>query len=189
MSVKIKIRNKKGMKDMSAYHEKKFDWCSFIIGILMTGVALFSFRTPITNLAAIVIVFAFSAIVKGIIQLIGHSQLKHFTYYQSKRLVFLGVINIIIGIFLLFNMTSSIVALPFVFSIWFIIESVGELLLASIYRDISKSYFWLMIISSALSIILGFILLSEPLIAALSISWLVGTYFLIAGILYIVRSF
>jgi uncharacterized membrane protein HdeD (DUF308 family) len=46
-----------------------------------------------------------------------------------------------------------------------------------------------MIISSALSIILGFILLSEPLIAALSISWLVGTYFLIAGILYIVRSF
>ncbi|MDR2277840.1 MAG: DUF308 domain-containing protein, partial [Vagococcus sp.] len=87
------------------------------------------------------------------------------------------------------NMTSSIVALPFVFSIWFIIESVGELLLASIYRDISKSYFWLMIISSALSIILGFILLSEPLIAALSISWLVGTYFLIAGILYIVRSF
>ena len=63
MSVKIKIRNKKGMKDMSAYHEKKFDWSSFIIGILMTGVALFSFRTPITNLAAIVIVFAFSAIV------------------------------------------------------------------------------------------------------------------------------
>ncbi|MFW7395189.1 DUF308 domain-containing protein, partial [Vagococcus fluvialis] len=65
---------------MSTYHEKKFDWSSFIIGILMTGVALFSFRTPITNLAAIVIVFAFSAIVKGIIQLIGHSQLKHFTY-------------------------------------------------------------------------------------------------------------
>ncbi len=188
MSVKIKIRNKKGMKDMSAYHEKKFDWSSFIIGILMTGVALF-IKIPMTNLAAIVIVFAFSAIVKGIIQLIGHSQLKHFTYYQSKRLVFLGVINIIIGIFLLFNMTSSIVALPFVFSIWFIIESVGELLLASIYRDISKSYFWLMIISSALSIILGFILLSEPLIAALRISWLVGTYFLIAGILYIVRSF
>jgi uncharacterized membrane protein HdeD (DUF308 family) len=78
MSVKIKIRNKKGMKDMSTYHEKKFDWSSFIIGILMTGVALFSFRTPITNLAAIVIVFAFSAIVKGIIQLICHSQLKHF---------------------------------------------------------------------------------------------------------------
>ena len=58
-----------------------------------------------------------------------------------------------------------------------------------IYRDISKSYFWLMIIASIISIILGFILLSQPLIAALSISWLVGTYFLIAGIIYTVRAF
>jgi len=48
MSVKIKIRNKKGMKDMSAYHEKKFDWSSFIIGILMTGVALF-IKIPMIN--------------------------------------------------------------------------------------------------------------------------------------------
>lgn len=174
---------------MSTHHKTKFDWSSFAIGLLMVVVALFSFRTPITNLAAIVLVFAFSAIFKGILQLFGHFKLKDFTYYRSKRLVFLGIINIIIGIFLMFNMTSSIVALPFVFSMWFIVESIGELLLASIYRDISKSYFWLMIISSIISIILGFILLSQPLIAALSISWLVGTYFLIGGIIYIVRSF
>ena len=174
---------------MSTHHETKFDWSSFIIGVQMILVALFSFKTPISNLAAIVLVFSFSAVLKGILQLFGHFKLKEYTYYQSKRLVFLGIINILIGIFLIFNMTSSIIALPFVFSIWFIVESIGELLLASIYRDISKSYFWLMIIASIISIILGFILLSQPLIAALSISWLVGTYFLIAGIIYTVRAF
>lgn len=169
--------------------QNKFDWGSFILGILMVFLALYSFQTPVSNLTAIVLVFSLSAITKGILQFFGYSTLKNFTFYRSKKLIFLGIFNILVGFFLMFNMSSSIVALPFAFSVWFIVESIGELFLAKFYRSISKGYFWLAIISGIIGIIIGIFLLSEPVVAALTLSWLVGLYFLNFGIFYIVRSF
>lgn len=166
-----------------------FDWSYLIIGILLILVSLYSFRTPITNLAAIVIVFASSAVFKGIIQLIAYSKIKKHTYYKSGILMILGILDIFIGIFLLFNLNASIVALPVVFSLWFLIQSVGELLMAGRLKNVSTSYFWFIVVASVINIILSLFLLSKPIIAALTLSFMVGTYFLVAGITYIVRAF
>ncbi|MEG2708915.1 MAG: DUF308 domain-containing protein [Vagococcus sp.] len=174
---------------MNDYQQRGFDWGSFIIGILLVFVALYSFKSPITNLTAIVLVFAFSAITKGILQLIWRNRIKKYIDYSSSRLIFLGVINLLVGFILLVNMSASIIALPFVFAFWFILESIGEASLLPSIKKVSNSHFWLVLIACIINIVLGIFLLFKPLVAAFTLSWLVGTYFLVAGITYIVRSF
>ena len=104
--------------------KRSFDWGSLILGILFIIVSLMSFRDPVGNLVAIVIVFGVLAILKGIFEIFLRNRFKDLTGYKAKMPILVGALDILIGIFLLWNMQASILALPFVFAIWFIVDSI-----------------------------------------------------------------
>ena len=94
-----------------------------------------------------------------------------------------------IGLFLLFNMTVGILALPYIFSVWFIIDSIGELIVSDIFKSINTGYYWFKIILNILGLVLGIMMLFNPIVSALTLSLIVGFYFLSSGIDFIVTSF
>ena len=142
------------------------DWGSLVLGILFVLTALISFQNPAGNLIAIVMVFAIFAIIKGIFEIFVRNRMKELLGYKAYAPIILGIIDILIGVYLLFNLNIGVAVLPFVFAIWFLFDSID-----------------------VLGIILGVMLLFNPLSSALTLSFLVGFYFMMFGISNIVYAF
>ncbi len=149
---------------------------------------MISFRDPVGNLVAIVIVFAIFAILKGLFELFLRSRVKELTGYKGKMPMVIGIIDLLIGIFFIFNIGAGVVALPYVFAVWFIIDSVLALFTADLFRGISEGHYWFTVVINVLGILLGIMLLFNPLSSALTLSFLVGFYFMVVGINQIVYA-
>ncbi|MTD40336.1 hypothetical protein GIX45_17270 [Erwinia sp. CPCC 100877] len=165
------------------------DWGSLILGILFVLTALVSFQDPAGNLLALVLVFAIFAILKGIFEIFVRNRMKELTGYKAYAPIVLGVVDIIVGVYLLFNPTIGVAALPFVFALWFIFDSVFSLFTLDLAKSVSNGYFWFKLIVDVLGVILGIMLFFHPLSSALTLSFLVGFYFMLYGITHIVYAF
>ncbi|MGL4695866.1 HdeD family acid-resistance protein [Enterococcus larvae] len=165
------------------------DWGSLLLGILFVIISLMSFQDPAGNLLAIVMIFAVFAIIKGVFEIFVRNRLKELTGYKSYMPLVLGAIDIILGIYLLLNLQIGVSVLPYVFAIWFILDSFFNLFTLDLAKAFHTGYYWFSLIVDVLGIILGFVLLFNPLSSALTLSFLVGFYFMMFGITYIVYAF
>ena len=165
------------------------DWGSLVLGILFVLTALISFQNPAGNLIAIVMVFAIFAIIKGIFEIFVRNRMKELLGYKAYAPIILGIIDILIGVDLLFNLNIGVAVLPFVFAIWFLFDSIFGLFTLDFAKRVSTGYFWFTLIVDVLGIILGVMLLFNPLSSALTLSFLVGFYFMMFGISNIVYAF
>lgn len=166
-----------------------FNWSSLILGVLFIIVALLSFQDPVGNLVAIVIVIGAFAIIKGIYEIFVRNKVKELTGYQSKMPIVIGIIDIIIGVLLLFNIGAGVITLPFIFAFWFLFDSILGLLTAGSARAFSNGYYWFTVIINIIGILLGIFLLFNPLSSVLTLSFLVGAYFMLVGITEIIYAF
>lgn len=171
--------------------EKKSEisWGYLLTGILFILVSLIAFKDPASSLVAIVYVFAFFAIYKGAFDLFFRRKIHQYTDHKSTLLIVLGLFDIAVGIFLLFNVSLGLVALPFIFAIWFIVDSVISLALSDVFKLKSNSYYWFNVVLNLIGIVLGIMLLFNPISSALTLAFLVGFYFMVIGISFIVNAF
>lgn len=168
---------------------KSFHWSSFLLGVLFLLTALLSFRDVTGNLLAIVMVYAIFAIIKGVYEIFLRNQLKQLTGIKTYFPIIVGVIDLIVGIYLLFHLDIGISLLPYVFAIWFLLDSIFSLLTLDFARVVSNGFFWFSLIIDSLGIIVGIMLLFHPITSMLTVSFLVGFYFMMFGIVEIVYSF
>lgn len=95
--------------------KRTIDWGSLILGILFVLVSLLSFQDPVGNLVAIVVVFAIFAFIKGIFELFVRNRLKELTGYKGKMPLIIGIIDILVGVFFLFNIGARSRSIAFCF--------------------------------------------------------------------------
>lgn len=169
--------------------EKEFDWLSLIEGILFILLSLLAFRNPNTSLRIIVVLFALVAIVNGIFSIMTRNRIKDWIGYHGTIFLVLGILEIIVGIILMFNTNAGLVALSYIFSFWFLTDSVRNLFLLDGVRLISKGYYWFSLILNVLGLFIGISLFFDPIVSLLTLSFLIGFYFMIIGIFYIIRAF
>ncbi|MBP2097366.1 HdeD family acid-resistance protein [Enterococcus rivorum] len=169
--------------------ERKNHWGYLLIGILYLLVSLLVFRNPAESLLALTIVFAVTAIIAGVVEITVNYKEKKEYGAKANFSIFMGVVDILIGIFFLWNFSAGMVALPIIFAIWFIVGSVANLFTLDFAKMISNGYYWFSLIVNILSIIVGGILLFHPILLIATVTFLVGCYFLINGILAIIVAF
>lgn len=166
-----------------------FSWPYFLMGILFVLASLFAFQDVTGSLVAIVYLFAILAIIKGVFELFFRRKLHEFTNQKSTLLIVLGIFDLIVGIFLFFNVEIGLLALPFTFAIWFIVDSVINLAEADIFKSVSKGYYWFVVILNIIGIILGVMLFFNPIVSAFTLAFLVGFYLMMIGISLITFAF
>lgn len=170
-------------------NKRSIDWPALILGVLFILVSLLSFSDPVGNLVSLVMFFAIFAILKGIYELLARNALRNLTGYKAYLPIIVGIIDIIVGIYLLLNLNIGVSILPYIFAIWFIVDSIFGLFTLDLAKIFSRGYFWFALIMDVLGIILGFMMLSNPLVSALTLSFLVGTYLMLFGITQIIYAF
>lgn len=166
-----------------------FDWFSLIVGILSVIAGWMVIANPAGSFLGLAYLFGVFALAKGIYELWFRSQIKNTLGESSTALMILGIVDLLIGIYLILHIGVSATILPYLFSVWFILDSIFELYLAKYIKAFSKGYYWFVIVLNVICLILGIIMLFNPMIAAGTLVWLVGFYFVFFGIAFITEAF
>ena len=98
--------------------------------------------------------------------------------------MFVGVLDILVGIIFVGNLGVSASSMPIIFALWCLAVGVIQLVVAYQFRKAQVSWGWTLT-SGILGILFAFLILSYPAVGVITITALMGTYILLFGILEI----
>ena len=163
-------------------------WGSLLLGILYILIAIFLLFTPLSSYVALSIMFAVAMFVSGIFEII-------FSIANKDRIsswgwvLASGIIDFIIGIFLMANINLSMEVLPYVVAFWIMFRGFSSCGYAmDLKRYGTHNWGWYMAFG-ILAIICGIAIIWQPGIGALSIVYMVAYALLIIGVFRIMLAF
>lgn len=142
-----------------------------------------------TTLKFVSIIFGIGAILKGIYEIWLRQTVTNLLNHRSVWLLVMAILDIILGLIFLFFHGIGVLTIAYIFAIWFIVDSIGQLQVANFYRQFGKGYYWLLIVLNILCIIIGVVLLFNPMLSAFTLVWLIATFLILIGITAIVAAF
>ncbi|MCL2348906.1 MAG: HdeD family acid-resistance protein [Planctomycetaceae bacterium] len=158
-----------------------FRFGNFLIGILFIAAALTAFRNPVGNLFAVAMIFGIMAILSGLWSI---------SHFRDCKLRFVtGLIEIAAGVLLLVHLEFVAKIIPYIFAVWFVCNSITNLTLLSYARNYGCGHWWFLLLMGILGIAIGIALFFNPVIAMLTLAFLVGFYLMIVGIIHIILAF
>ncbi|WP_217971601.1 DUF308 domain-containing protein [Staphylococcus xylosus] len=163
-------------------------WSSLIIGVSFLIIGVFIISFPEENLFAITWLIGLLFIINGFLEIFVRQVIKRTANQSATMLIILGIINIILGLLILFNVVTSTTFIVYLFAIWFIINAFFNMFNVTPLEKSNKIFHIISIILNILAILFGIILLFNPLIAAFIIAIFISAVFFIIGVSYIIDA-
>jgi uncharacterized membrane protein HdeD (DUF308 family) len=154
-----------------------------VAGILFGIIALL---LPGLTIASLVLLFAAYMLVDGILALVSAVRAAR-RHERWGMLIFEGIADLVAGAIALVFPLATVLAFVLLMGAWAIVS--GGLMLAATSRLNITHGRWLMVLSGAVSVIWGFLLIIWPLIGALVVTWWLGAYALIFGVTLLILGF
>ena len=156
----------------------KLNWSSLIIGTLLLIIAVVIFSNPVQNFYTLTWLIGLLIMIGGLFR----RTAKKLVGVNTKLILINGIIDLIFGILVVFNVGASSVFFVFMFAFWFIFSSVIGLFTISQQHQLRG----LSIIVNILGIILGIVLLFNPMMGMIFVSTLIAFTFAILGVTYVI---
>lgn len=157
-------------------------WALTLRGVVAIIVGVLAFVMPGITVAALALLIAVYFVVDGVLAIIAAIRAAR----ARKRwwpLVLEGIAGIGVGVIEFFWPGLTVLALVYFVAIWAIITGVlGGL--GGAYVDGAPR--WLLVLSGVLSVLLGLVMISQPLLGLLAVAWWFGAYALLFGITLVV---
>lgn len=169
--------------------KKRFDWFGFIIGLISLYAGYLVTWYPLRSLSTIAVLFGFFAILRGVYQLWFGSQMTKFLGVRSGWTIFGAVVDIIIGIIFVAHVQVGVVAIVYMFAIWFLLDAVLQILTSRFYHFFSRKYYIFIVILACLNLLFAIILLFNPVLAGGFIVFMLAFFFFATGIAEIIEAF
>ncbi len=166
-----------------------FGWLELIIGIIMVFLGVFIFVRPETALTGIVILYGIIAVVMGITDIMFYVKMERYTGFGPAVSLISGIFSVMAGIMLLVYPSAGKWILVLLLPIWFIAHCISRLSHLSIIRIIAGSFFYYFtLIMNIIGIIVGCMMIINPVISLFTAGFLIGIYFILSGIDSIVMA-
>lgn len=157
---------------------KYFKIGSFVLGLLFIRLSVIVIRHPLTDLIILTGSFSLILIIKGIMELYSERFLKEWVGLHSNLIVFVGIIDILLGCFCLFHIKLVISLIPYIFASWLICYSIY---LFFKIREATKKNLLILIFNS-IGVITGLLLFVNPEIAILTVVFGLSLFVLILSL-------
>ena len=161
-------------------------WALALRGGVAILFALIAFIKPGITAEIVILLFGAYALVDGIFALVAALRAAQH-HGRSGGLLLEGILNIVIAIIVFVWPGPALVALIYLIAIWAIVTGVA--LVAAGLALIRLSGEWLLVVCGALSILLGLILFVQPAVGVVALSWWLGVYALLFGIMLLSAAF
>ena len=159
------------------------DWRGLALrGIFAVLFGIITLIWPGLTILALVLLFGAFALVDGIMILAGTFGKDPAAQERRGVRIFQGILGVGIGIVTLVWPDITALALLWLIAIWAIVTGVLEIGASLALRG-EVRHDWLLALVGVLSVIFGILLMITPGAGALVITWLIGWYALISGIL------
>jgi uncharacterized membrane protein HdeD (DUF308 family) len=162
-------------------------WALVLRGFFDVLFGIAAFVWPGITLAVLVLLYGAFALVDGSFAiaavLVGRTR-----GMPSWALLVEGLAGIAVGAITFFWPGITQIALLFLIAAWAVVTGVFEIVAAVRLRKEIRGE-WLLALSGVLSVAVGVALVVNPGAGLLAISWMIGTYAIIFGVLFIVLGF
>lgn len=166
-----------------------FGWGELVVGIALVVLGIFTFARPSSALTGIVFVYGLLAVVTGIADIAFYVKIERHTGFGPVVSLITGILSILAGILLLFNPDAVKWAMALLFPLWFITHCISRLTHLPVIRLTAGSgYYYCTLIVNILGLILGFVMIVNPMLSLFSVSYVIGLYLLLAGIDHLVLA-
>lgn len=160
------------------------NWWMFLLrGILALVFGLVAISFPATAFLTLVVVFGVFALVDGLLAIVSAftSNAKSENWWW---LILEGVFGIVIGVLTFIQPAAMGEAWLILIGAWAVVTGVFEIVTAIRIRKLIEGELW-MILGGLASVVFGFLILFNPLSAAVAVGILVGAYAILFGIIFI----
>lgn len=160
-----------------------YNWLEMLAGIIFILIGIYTFKNPGLTLTGFVVAYGILAVISGIADIAFYAHLERHIGFGPTASLVLGILNTLIGFFLISNSDFGVLAAGVIFPIWFIAHCLSKLLNADFVRIYFGHFqYWLTLIINILGVLLGFLLLMNPFASAVSMVYIAGTYLILLGI-------
>lgn len=154
-----------------------------IFGVLMIVAGVWTWCHPDAVLLAM-------ALYVGIVFLAGGIGYVHsFFQTRSGAWLALGLLNIVIGLILMTNLGITALSLPIVLAVWALGVGVIQTAFALEMKDAGFTAWKWTLLNGILGIVFGLLIMAHPIVGALTISLIFGTYLTVFGVLSLAEYF
>lgn len=164
----------------SSERPRGFDWGAFVAGILLVIASFLLLRYPGKGLKTFVFVFGILSILQGIMWISAYAKFREF-FSRSWVTLISGILDIIIGILFLCFQEIGGLSLAILFAIWFLADSIIGIVFSWHLRGYSNGYFILSLVLGIISLVIAIVLLFNPLLAAVTMVYLVAFWLMVFG--------
>lgn len=162
-------------------------WLLILRGVLAVAFGVLAFAQPNITLSALVLLFGAYSLVNGLSTL-GVALRAPAGVPGKGTLVLLGLLGAVVGVATFFYPGITALSLLVVIAWWAILTGVFEIAAAiRLRKELTNE--WMLILSGALSVAFGILLVARPNAGALSIIWLIGIYAVLYGIMLLTLAF
>jgi uncharacterized membrane protein HdeD (DUF308 family) len=161
-------------------------WSLLIRGITAILIGILAMVRPGEMLEFLVTLLGILVLVIGIVTAAG--ALRHRSESERWLLVLIpGLLGIAIGIVTIAWPAVTIVVVLYLIAIWALVHGISEIYNAvKLSKDIRGE--WTPLLVGIVSVVFGIVLLVRPLTAGAAVTWLVGIFLLVLGMLWVIMA-
>lgn len=158
----------------------------FIVGLLMVGVSVWTFMSPMESYMALSIVFSVSFLISGLLQIyfaIENREMKNWGWVLA-----VGILSFAVGVLLVRDPQVSMATLPFYVGFALMFQSISSIGYAYDLKDSGVMDWGNLLAMGILGLLFSFLLIWNPMFSGMTIVIWTGLAFLFSGIYVIYLS-
>ena len=162
---------------------QKNRWLSLVVGTLMIILGIWMLFTPAAAIMTVTMFISLGMLIFGIAEIYMFRS-KHYGNH-SVWVLASGIISTLLGIWLLFfpsGQAGMLLMLPFLFAFWVMSAGVARVSGAFSLKELGYASWGWVLALGVVGVLLGFLLMFNPLISILTIAALIGFAFIWNGI-------
>lgn len=167
-----------------------FGWIECISGLCMLLLGVFTIFRPQSMFTWFVVIYGLLAIVTGICDIVFYIKAERYTGFGPVISLISGILSVMAGAVLLAHPGIGKTILSVLFPLWFIAHCISHLTHLNTIRLIAgNACYYISLVMNVVGLVLGIMMLIEPMYAFVTADTLVGIYLIAAGVEAIVIAF
>ena len=159
-----------------------------ITGILLIVLGIVCICNPAETLFSMAWLIGLLTLLSGISKLVFGLRTQNFLPNSGTRIL-TGVIDVMFGIFFLFNNVFVAISLPLIFAVWLIVEGIILVVQSFDYKKADYQGWWGLLLMGIAVVVLGFFAMKNLDVTGKTISILFGCAVTLLGVAYLVAFF
>lgn len=160
-----------------------FGRLEFIIGVILIVLGVFTFASPGAALTGFAVAYGVIAVVMGVADIVLYVRAERYTGFGPIVALVAGILSVMSGVMLLIYPGAGRLVLSLLFPIWFIAHCISRLSQLHVIRVMAgNAMYYFTLVVNIIGLILGFLMLFQPILTLLSASYIAGMYLILLGV-------